>query len=96
MQSAPDQLDLSAIKKKVEQEADVLNLHHLHAWMLTDQEIHVEAHVELKRDLKLSQVRFIQDSIEKLLKKDFGIRHITLQFEFKTGHKPSLIHTKST
>ena len=86
MQSTPDHLDLSAIKKELEQHAEVLNIHHLHAWMLTDQEIHMEAHVELKNDLKLSQVKLIQVSIEKILKKDFGIRHITLQFEYKTSH----------
>jgi cobalt-zinc-cadmium efflux system protein len=95
MQSAPDRLDLSAIKKELEQQTEVLNIHHLHAWMLTDQEIHMEAHIELKSDLKLSQVKLIREAIEKLLKNGFGIRHITLQFEFRTGHDPSLIHIKS-
>jgi len=95
MQSTPDGLDLSAIKKEVEQQTEVLNIHHLHTWMLTDQEIHMEAHIELKRDLKLSQVKLIQEAIEKLLKNNFGIRHITLQFEFKTSHNPSLINIKS-
>ncbi len=95
MQSTPDGLDLSAIKKEIEQQTEVLNIHHLHTWMLTDQEIHMEAHIELESDLMLSQVKLIQESIEKLLKNDFGIRHITLQFEFKTGHDPSLINIKS-
>ncbi len=95
MQSTPDRLDLSAIKKTVEQQKEVLNIHHLHAWMLADQEIHMEAHIELKSDQKLSQVKLIQEEMEKLLRKDFGIRHITLQFEFETGHDPSLIHIKS-
>ena len=51
MQSAPDHLDLSQIKLRVEQEPEVLNIHHIHAWMLTDQEVHLEAHVELQSDL---------------------------------------------
>ena len=94
MQSAPDHLDLTLIKNRVEQASEVLNMHHIHAWMLTDNEIHLEAHVELKSDLKLSQVKQIQHTIEKYLRKDFGVTHITLQFEFKTNHAPSLIHTK--
>ena len=96
MQSAPDNLDLSQIKLRVEQEQQVLNIHHIHAWMLTDNEVHLEAHVELENDLKLSQVKQIQGRIEKLLRKDFGIVHITLQFEFGTNHSSSLIHTKTT
>jgi cobalt-zinc-cadmium efflux system protein len=93
MQSAPDHLDLPAIKKRVEQQPEVLNIHHIHAWMLTDRELHLEAHVELKSDLKLSQVKQIQHEIEMYLQNESGISHITLQFEFKTNHAPSLIHT---
>ena len=94
MQSAPDHLDLAQVKRRVEQEQQVLNIHHLHAWMLTDREIHMEAHVELKNDLKLSQVKEIQEKIERSLCKEFGIIHLTLQFEFKTNHSPKLIHSK--
>jgi cobalt-zinc-cadmium efflux system protein len=93
MQSAPDHLDLSAIKHRVEREPEVENMHHIHAWMLTDRELHLEAHIELKSDLKLSQVKHIQHDIETYLKKENGITHITLQFEYKTNHAPSLIHT---
>ena len=95
MQSAPDHLDLPAIKRRVEHLPDVLNIHHIHAWMLTDQEVHLEAHIELNKDLKLSQVNQIQGEIEKYLKRDFQIRHITLQFEFNTNHAPSIIHKET-
>lgn len=93
MQSAPDHLDLPAIKKQIEQQPEVLNMHHMHAWMLTDQEVHLEAHVELKSDLKLSQVKRVQHELERYLKGDIGIGHITLQFEFKTDHAPSMINS---
>ena len=95
MQSAPDHLDLTLIKNRVEKTPEVLNIHHIHAWMLTDQEVHLEAHVELRSDLKLSQVKEIQHIIERYLRLDYGIAHITLQFEFKTNHASSLIHTKT-
>ena len=95
MQSAPDHLDLSQIKLRVEREQEVLNIHHIHAWMLTDQEVHLEAHVELQGDLKLSQVKMIQEKIEKSLRREFKIVHITLQFEYNTNHANSLIHTKT-
>lgn len=95
MQSAPDHLDLSQIKLRVEQEPEVSNIHHIHAWMLTDQEVHLEAHVELQSDLKLSQVKRIQEKIEKTLRREFKVLHITLQFEYNTNHANSLIHTKT-
>lgn len=94
MQSAPDHLDLALVKSRVEQESEVLNIHHIHSWMLTDREVHLEAHVELNEDLKISQVKQIHNRIEQLLREDFEISHITLQFEFDSDHAPSLIHSK--
>jgi cobalt-zinc-cadmium efflux system protein len=92
MQSAPDHLNLEKIKRKVEQMEQVENIHHLHAWMLTDHEVHLEAHVELGNDLKLSEVKKKHSEIEEMLRHDFRISHVTLQFEFDTDHSPALIH----
>lgn len=92
MQSTPDNLDLSSVKRRVERLPEVSNIHHIHAWMLTDNKIHMEAHVELKTDLKLSEVKKIHRVIEELLVRDFHINHITLQFEYETDHVPHLIH----
>jgi cobalt-zinc-cadmium efflux system protein len=92
MQSAPDHLDLEKVKRKVELVPQVHNIHHIHAWMLTDHEIHLEAHVELEKDLKLSEVKKKQSEIEQILQRDFRVSHVTLQFEFDTNHSPMLIH----
>lgn len=92
MQSTPDHLDLQKIKRKVEAFAQVQNIHHIHAWMLTDHEIHLEAHVELEQDLKLSEVRPTQEKIEEMLKQEFRVSHVTLQFEYETNHSGALIH----
>lgn len=92
MQSAPDHLEINEIKKRVEQWPAVLNIHHIHAWMLTDTELHLEAHIELNSDMKLSQINTIQREIEQLLQVEFKATHVTLQFEFEPDHKASLIH----
>lgn len=92
MQSTPDQLDLSKVKRRVEQLPEVHNIHHIHAWMLTDNEIHMEAHVELKNDLRLSEVKNTHSEIEQIMVHEFHISHVTLQFEYKTDHAPHLIH----
>lgn len=92
MQSAPGHLDLEKVRRKVEEVPQVQNIHHIHAWMLTDHEVHLEAHVELESDLKLSEVRKKHREIEQLLLHDFSIHHVTLQFEYGTNHSPELIH----
>lgn len=92
MQSTPGDLDLARVKRKVEQIQEVNNIHHIHAWMLTDQEIHLEAHVELKNDAKLSEAHSIQREIEQILVRDFHIHHMTLQFEYDSDHSSNLIH----
>ncbi|MGW8314014.1 MAG: cation diffusion facilitator family transporter [Bacteroidales bacterium] len=95
MQSTPEYLDLQKVKRKVEEIARVQNIHHMHAWMLTDHEIHLEAHVEVENDLKLSEVRKTHEEIEEVLLRDFRISHVTLQFEFDTDHSSALIHKEN-
>lgn len=91
MQSAPGGLDIQKIKSKIEDYPEISNIHHLHAWALTDREIHFEAHVELADDLKVSELDSIQSKIEDLLKTRFNIKHTTLQFEFNSKHNKNLI-----
>jgi cobalt-zinc-cadmium efflux system protein len=92
MQSTPEKIDLEKIKMKVEGVEGVGNIHHMHAWNLSDHEIHFEAHIELIQDFKLSAVNPIRDKITKLLKSRFRIHHITLQFEYDPKHSKELIN----
>jgi len=94
MQSTPENLDIEMIRKRVESISEVSNIHHIHTWMLTDQQIHLEAHVELSKDLKISQVDKIRKELDSLLNDEFNINHITLQFEYTPGHKASPIQEK--
>lgn len=92
MQSSPEHLNLEAVKKTVENVEYIANIHHMHAWMLTDHAVHMEAHLELTEDLKMSEVGDIQKEIESLLKEEFDISHVTLQCEYKPNHATGLIH----
>ena len=91
MQSTPDNLNIRKLKARVEAFHEVKNLHHLHAWTLDDRQIHLEAHIELHEDLKLSEIKPLRQKIEKMLKSRFHIHHLTLQFEFQTEHGVELI-----
>lgn len=91
MQSTPENINVKKIQSKVEAFPEVHSLHHLHVWNLDEKEIHMEAHVELVNDRKISETNEIREKIEHLLMEKFHINHITLQFEFDPGHGKSLI-----
>jgi len=94
MQSAPENLDIQTIRKRVEALPEINNMHHIHTWMLSDHQVHLEAHVELINDLKLSQIDEIRQELASLLSEEFEIQHITLQFEFNPGHPAHTISHK--
>lgn len=82
MQSAPKNIDIMAIKKEVDEIAEVDNIHHIHVWQTNDRDIFLEGHVDFCKDYKLSEIDRIRKKIEKILKKKYHLRHITLQAEF--------------
>ena len=55
-------------------------MHHIHVWSLNDQNIHLEAHVDIE-DRMVSETACLADEIEDLLHDEFEITHVTLQFE---------------
>jgi cobalt-zinc-cadmium efflux system protein len=83
MQSAPRGMDLSAIQRCIEELPDIRNIHHVHLWQMTERDIHFEAHVDLSRDMSISEATALKERIEDRLGKSFGIWHATLQLEFE-------------
>jgi cobalt-zinc-cadmium efflux system protein len=94
MQETPQGLDLAAIKKELESLPEIDNIHHVHAWNLTDREIHFECHVDLKDDINVSETGFINDKIRTLLSTRFGIAHVTVQHEYNCCGDKNLIHQR--
>ncbi|MCX6175087.1 MAG: cation diffusion facilitator family transporter [Ignavibacteriales bacterium] len=80
MEGAPTDLSLSEIKNAVEKFPKVDDIHHIHVWTVGDNDIHLEAHVNVN-DMKISESDKLRNKIEQLLELKFGIHHITLQFE---------------
>ncbi|MDX2444141.1 MAG: cation diffusion facilitator family transporter [Bacteroidales bacterium] len=84
MASSPKELNIELIRKKIEQLPDVSNIHHIHAWKLTDTEVHFECHVDLCANLRIKESDQIRMKIEKILKDQFQIHHVTIQIEYDT------------
>ncbi|MFN8206770.1 MAG: cation diffusion facilitator family transporter [Bacteroidales bacterium] len=93
MQAVPAGLRLEEVEQSILRISGVANVHHVHAWNLTDQEVHFECHIDLKEDIRLSETDPIREKIEKELRDRFGIGHTTLQFEFDCcGDKRFISH----
>lgn len=80
MEGAPPKISIEAIKVEVEKFSEVDDIHHIHVWTVGDNDIHFEAHVNVN-DMKISESDKLRSKIEKALQENFGIHHITLQFE---------------
>jgi cobalt-zinc-cadmium efflux system protein len=80
MEGAPLNISIDEIKHEVERFNEVEDIHHIHLWMVGDEDIHLEAHVNIN-DMKISESDSLRDKIETALHNKFGIEHITLQFE---------------
>jgi cobalt-zinc-cadmium efflux system protein len=80
MEGAPSDISLDMIKIEVEKFSEVEDIHHIHLWTVGDNDVHLEAHINVN-DMRISQSDQLRIKIEKLLESKFGIHHITLQFE---------------
>lgn len=81
MQSAPGNIKIEKLRNYIKTIEGVKDIHHIHLWSLTDQQIHFEAHIEFLDDLKVSECQPIYKQISEGLEHRYGINHVTLQAE---------------
>ncbi len=84
MEASPGELDIGEIKTELEKHLQVSNIHHIHAWRLTDSEIHFQCHVEVLENLPIREIDKLRIELEKQLIEKYGIQHVTIQVEFDT------------
>ena len=80
MEGAPPDISITEIQSEVEKLEKVENIHHVHIWTVGENDVHLEAHIDVA-DMMISKSNLLGEQIEALLKTRFGINHITLQFE---------------
>ena len=92
MQSAPRDIDLKKVKAEVENIDGVRNLHHVHIWSMNDRQVHFEGHIDLDRDMSVSQAGSLNRHISDMLHERFEIGHTTLQMEYGCCPEDELIN----
>ncbi len=80
MEGTPEGISLEEIKKAVESFDKVINIHHVHVWSVGENDIHLEAHIDIENML-ISESDELREKIEKELHDKFKIEHATIQFE---------------
>jgi len=87
----PEDLPLNTIIKDIQRIEPIKNVHHVHIWQLNEEEIHLEAHVDFRKDITLSEFDGILNKIEALVYHEYNINHVNIQPEFGKCDSKSVI-----
>lgn len=82
LQAAPEEVDLSGLKEKILETEQVVSLHHLHLWSLSEENKVFTIHVRVSRLSGISDIIRIKNRIKELLKEE-QIAHATIDIEFE-------------
>jgi cobalt-zinc-cadmium efflux system protein len=78
----PNTVQVDEIVTTIRKIEPIKNVHHVHIWQLNEDEMHLEAHIDFKEDIKLSEFDVILDRIEEEVYHTYGINHVNIQPEF--------------
>lgn len=89
--SSPGKIDIQKLTSQIESLEGIKNIHHLHIWLLTDNQVNMEAHIDLTDDCPVSEFEKLLERIHAIAH-EMGINHVTIQPEFINDDDKSLIH----
>jgi len=80
--AVPEGFDVDDIKKRIESQEGVINVHHLHIWAISTTETALTCHIVIPEATMLEEVT---DRVKEMLD-GLGIHHSTLELETKSSH----------
>ncbi len=90
MQFTPPHINIGKMAEKIMGIPYVKNVHHLHVWQLDDHENMLEGHIDLTKDITISEFELILKEIKEVLK-TYHINHSNIQPEFLTQDNKDII-----
>lgn len=87
----PEQINIKELVRVVNRLPKVSKLHHVHVWCLNDDELHLEAHLDLKENITIKEFDSVLRDIETLLHDKFDINHVNIQPEFNKSDSKDVI-----
>jgi cobalt-zinc-cadmium efflux system protein len=82
MEGVPRNLDLQIIGERIAKMPDVKSVHDLHIWTLASGQVALSSHISL---INMNNWPNTLESIRLMLRKEYGIEHVTLQPESAQG-----------
>lgn len=82
MEGVPRHLDLQLIGDRMAKIADVQSVHDLHIWTLASGQVALSSHISL---INMNNWSNTLESIRLMLRREYGIEHVTLQPESAQG-----------
>lgn len=81
MEGAPKGMDPQVVEAALEEQSDVVSVHHLHLWNLASDVPALSAHIVLADDRSLHEAQENGVALRRMLRDRFGIEHVTLELE---------------
>ena len=83
LQATPEGYETEKIEKEIEENFDfVSDVHNLHIWTTDGNDIYLQAHVALKKDLKeIKNLDYYINQLERAIKEKYNIKCCTFQLE---------------
>ncbi len=78
----PSDIKIGVVVDKLLENADIVDVHHVHIWPLSSNENALTAHIVLKKDFKRENLRRLKNKMRHSLK-DLKIHHTTFEFGFE-------------
>jgi cobalt-zinc-cadmium efflux system protein len=80
LESAPPHAETAVVRERMRRLPGVVDVHDLHVWTIGSRAHVLSAHV-LLADKRISEASSILRALETMLRDDFAIDHVTIQFE---------------
>jgi len=90
MEASP-KIDLDAVQAAILTVPEIVKVHHVHVWMIDENHIMLDAHINVKQNCNMDQLDGLYDEVDQMLNDKFHITHVTLQAECSRGLDNSLI-----
>ncbi|MFO8235201.1 MAG: cation diffusion facilitator family transporter [Bacteroidales bacterium] len=94
MQASPSGINIKDVQNKLEEHPQVENIHHIHIWRLSDQQVHFECHADVDKNYSIQETDKIRKELSDILRDSFDIHHITIQMEHHTCDDKEVIVSK--
>jgi len=90
MQFTPEDLDVDEMTNVISKIPGIKNIHHLHIWQIDEHELMLEAHVDMVKDVAISEFEKVLNEIKQVVGR-YNIHHVNIQPEFSVNDNKQVI-----